>query len=418
MSTPPAKRLQANGMARWMIRRYVASFDGLSREVWLLALVLLVNRCGSMVVPFLAVYLREERGLDPLAIGWVLAACGVGGVVGSYLGGLLTERCGPVAVIIGSFALSAPAFAAIPFCDDTVSLFAVLTLRQIVADIARPASAAGATLFAGEAHHAQALALNRLANNLGFSIGPVIGGLLAQIDFFWIFPANAAASVAGAVFAYFALRSHLNAASARTDETTLADIGRGPWRDGPFLLFLALFALGELVFFQMVTTLPLFWSEQLGLSKLAIGGLYAVNTLLVVTCEMPLTSAVKRYRPLALVAVGAVFSAVGFGLTPLAGSLLGAALLVAVFTFGEMLSAPFSAAYAASRSGESRRGAFMGAYAMAVSAATVVSPVVALGLYRIDPALPWWCSIGALSVAAIGIGFLARRGGRAAVAAA
>ncbi|TWT41618.1 MDR family MFS transporter [Botrimarina hoheduenensis] len=396
-------------MARWMLRRYAASFEGLPHKVWLVALALLLNRCGTMVFPFLALYLSEVRGFEPLAIGWILAASGLGGALGCYLGGWLTSRIGPVAVMLASFALSVPAYAVIPFCSELEWLLAALVLRQFMADLARPAAATGVTLFVDEEQHAQAIALNRLANNLGFSIGPVIGGLLAEINFFWLFPVNAAASGIAAVVVLTTLGKHLRELPDTSDGNLPASTTRGPWTDRQFLAFLGLFILIEVVAFQTVTTLPLFWREQCHLSKFAIGVLYAVNTLMVVLFEMPLTHSIKRFPPLMLVAIGTIFVAIGFGLTPWCGSFLAAAALVALWTVGEMISAPFSATYVAGRSRRSQRGAYMGAYSVTIAVAGVIAPVIGTALYRSDPNLPWWCAIVSLGTAAVGMAALARR---------
>lgn len=388
-------------MARRLLRRYVASFEGLPREVWLLAAVLLVNRCGTMVFPFMTIYLIRERGYDPSTVGWLMSAVGLGGVGGSYLGGRLTHWCGPMPVIAAALASAAPLYAVIPWCPGLITLACALFVRQLVAETMRPACITATTLFSAPEQHPRALALNRLASNLGCSIGPVIGGALAMIDFRLIFPTNGAFCflAACATVAFFGRACYTRTPPPADDgeETTQAV---SPWRDGLFVAFLVAFAAIAVVFFQVINALPLYWREQCGFNELTIGTLFAVNTVLIVLFEMPLTSALRAVRPLVLVALGALLYGIGFGLTPLGSAVPVAMALVAVWTFGEMISAPFSATFVASRSGASQRGLYMGAYAMALTAANVLAPTVGLTLYAWDPAAPWW--VGAVVAVASG----------------
>lgn len=393
-------------MVRSAIRRYRDSYRGLPREAWLLACVLLINRCGMMVIPFLTIYLTAERSYTPIDAGWLLSGCGLGAIAGVYVGGLLTQRFGPARVICFSLAASAPAYAVIPWCTSPSSLAAALATAFFVADLMRPACSTAATLLSPPAKHAQAMALNRLAANLGTSIGPVVGGLLAEFDFRLIFPANAAANlIAAATMARF----FTGKAIGGTDEDRPGNQpARSPWRDRQFLLFLSLHLLISIPFFQMMTTLPLYWSEQLHFREATIGVLFAVNTLLIVAAEMPLTRWANRFRRLRVVAVGCLLFFVGFGLTPLGTGVVGAGLVVLVWTVGEMLLAPFTMAYVASRSDASNRGLYMGAFSTAVSLAAVTSPAIGLAIYSWRPEAPWWLALAAAPVICGGMLWLDR----------
>ena len=384
-------------MVRRAAEHYLASYAGLPRSVWLLACVLLINRCGTMVVPFLTIYLTQQRGYEPIAVGWLLSASALGGVLGAYLGGWLTQRFGPIGVVVGTLALTAPTYAVIPYCHSLPALFVALVAQQVTNAATRPAVSTAITFFTPTDRHAQALALNRLAINLGCSIGPVIGGLLAEIDFYWIFPTNAVFSVGAALaaFVFFASTHAPDSAGATPDEEPASvSPASSPWRDPVFLGFLGLLTLGEVIFFQVLVTVPLYWREWCGFGEALIGVLFAVNTALIVLCEMPLTRWARRFRPLGLVATGVGCYGVGFALTPFGTTALAAAALVVVWTVGEMLSAPFSATYAAGRSSRKQRGPYMAAYAMAFSVANVIAPIVGLALYEWSPLAPWWCALG------------------------
>ena len=396
-----------------VFKAYRQAYAGLPREIWLLALAIGVNRCGTMVLPFLALFLAEERAFSATEAGKMLAVYGSGAIAGTYLGGWLTQRWGGVRVSILGLALSGPGFIVIPFCGATWQLMAALLYLSVVYETIRPATATATSLFAPPELHPKAYGLNRLAMNLGMSIGPVVGGALITLadSYRYLFWINGAGSVATALLLLVSFRKFLRS-SAAIPEPNQQSPDRGPWRDGPFLVFALLQTIGAIAFFQVMSTLPLFWKQQMGINEFWIGVLFVINTVLIVLLEMVLTDRLRLFHPLRLVAVGSAFACFGFGANVWEGGMVYAAVLVVLWTVGEMLWMPFGMTYVASRGTSKSRGAYMGLNSMSFAVAFVVGPVLGMALYDLDPSLPWWCCLALAVLLPIGFWRLAATGRR------
>lgn len=382
-------------MIRSIARTYRAAFSGLPRELWLLAFIALVNRAGSMVLPFISLYLTQQRGLSVTQAGLVLGLYGVGAIVGSYLGGWLTDRIGPTRAQQWSLVLSGVGFVGFSVLRDlTAILVGVLALSAVVESF-RPANMAGFAQRSPRHLQVRAFALLRLAANLGIGIGPAVGGLLALYDYSWLFYVDALTCWLAAGLLAVALKAVPPGRDASQDAG-----GRSgsPWRDVPYLLFLLLVMLLAMVFFQVFSTLPLFWRQELGLRENAIGLLLALNALVIVLFEMVLSYWAERRERMLLTGVGCFLVCAGFGLIPLSPALPFVVFTVLVWTLGEMLALPLMNAIVAGRAGPANRGRYMGMMTMAFSVAFMLSPATGMWIYERFGSDLLWYGIGALGL--------------------
>nr|WP_228439990.1 MFS transporter [Chryseobacterium phocaeense] len=178
-----------------LISVYTGSFKGLSEESWMLALVMLINRAGSMVLPFLGVYMTAHLHFSIENSGIVLSFFGIGSVLGSWLGGLITDKIGEYRVQSLSLLLSVPLFCMIPLFKTEVGLASIILIQSIVSETFRPANSVAITKYARPENITRAFSLNRMAVNLGFSIGPALGGILSAISYEFLFFTNALAAL-------------------------------------------------------------------------------------------------------------------------------------------------------------------------------------------------------------------------------
>lgn len=394
-----------------MLQRIAASYReayrGVPRNVWLIALTLLVSRSGTMVLPFLSIYVTRELGFRPLDVGWLLATYGLGAIGGGLLGGWLTARCGAMRVQIGSLALSMPGFVVLGQLDHFLSVCIGLFCLSIAIEAFRPACGTATVNFCSHrSQHTRAMAVNRLAVNLGMSIGPPVGGFLAALNYELLFWANAATAGAAMLLmlvlfgwkADSAITGSSGSGTRSADQPTKEgpDTGRSPWADPRYLVFLLFNILGAVVFFQFLGTYPLYLNEQYRLQEHQIGLLYGVNTVVIVLFELVLINYVRRFSMMRIFAWGQLLSCLGFGLLPLAAGAewaVACAWCVAtmlILTLGEMLSMPIGMAYVAQRSTTTNRGPYMGLYSTSFSVALLVSPVIGLKIYEINPHLLWY----------------------------
>lgn len=388
-------------------QRYCAAYAGLPREVWLLALVLFVNRAGAMVVPFLTLYLTSEQGLSEAAAGRMISVFGLGSVVGSYAGGRLADRFGAIRVQTAGMLLTAPACLLIPLGQSWESIAAALFAWSAAASAVRPANAATIAKLTTHENRMRAFALQRLAANFGFSFGPALGGLLASWKFNAVFVADACTTLAAfaALAWFFRFRRLENPAVDDSD----APAPQSPLGDRQYLAFLALMLAGSCVFFQFMSTYPLYLHDHYQFNKWQIGVMFAVNTSVIVLVEMLLVDMVQGLPLLRTIGWGVFLSSLGFGVLPFGSTAtfaVGAMLLV---TVGEMLSLPLSAGYVANRSPRGSEATYMGWYSLMLSLSLLIAPTVGGVVYQWNRNILWYGGAVVGALALVGFELLAAR---------
>jgi predicted MFS family arabinose efflux permease len=380
-----------------LLAAYRAAFAGLPRAVWLLAGATLVNRAGTMVHPFLALYLTDRLAFPPSRVAIVLALYGLGSVLGSLLGGWLTDRIGAMRVMQLALAGSGLGFLALAWAHSLPAIAGLAFLASLVGDAYRPALLAGAAALVPRDLAGRAMTLVRLAINLGMSVGPAVGGLLAAWHYEAIFYVDAvtcwaAAVVLAAVFGRGVATARGNGPASGSSAAT------SPLGDGPFLVFLALVTLLAMAFFQLLGAWPLHLRTYYHLSPAAIGALIALNAFTVATHEMLVVRRLENHHPLRVLAMGSFFVCIGFAVLPLGEGIGLAVASVLLWTVGEMLALPFANIVAAARAPEGASGRYMGAYSFAYSAAFALAPATgAVLLERIGP-VRLWSGVGLLGV--------------------
>jgi predicted MFS family arabinose efflux permease len=363
---------------RALFRAWAAAYGGLPREAWLVALLELVNRSGTMVLFFLTLYLTRRLGFSLEAAGRIMTAFGVGSMVGTYLGGRLCDRLGSFRVLKLTLAVSGLLYVALQVPRTPVTFAVVLFALAVVSQALHPASATATAEVCAPDQRAKGFALNRLATNLGFSIGPVMGGYLALVDYKWLFWVDGLTSLATAALAWVLLPGARSARVASVVDAAESD--RRPWRSSGLLSLLPA-AIGiSLVLHQILSTFPLYLQAEYGFAETHLGRLIAVNTALIVLFEMPLMHRLRAAPPARVMAVGVLLLGLGFGLMPFSRGAAWAAFTVVVWSFGEILALPTLFTLVSSRAG-SRQGEALGLLSLAFSIGTTVAPLLGMGLY-------------------------------------
>jgi predicted MFS family arabinose efflux permease len=370
-------------MLRAVAANYRDAFSGLPRSVWLISAATLVNRSGTMVLPFLALFLIGHRGFSTTEAGKMLAMYGIGGIGGSYLGGWLSDLFSPRRVMEASLVLTGVGFILLGQAEARWAIFLMIVLLSLVSEAFRPACSAALATEAGPGERVKALALNRLAINMGMSLGPAVGGFLAARDYGWLFRVDGVTCILAALFLWASFRKE--APPVRPPAS--GDGGRGdrsPWRDGPFLAAMFLLFLLATVTFQLISTYALTLRDLYGFEESRIGLVLAINTVIIVLFEMVLIHRVQRRNPLRLVAVGSFLLCLGFGLLPfgVAGGFAYVAATVVIWTVGEMVTHPVMAGVVANRAGEKNLGRYMALFTVAFEGALVTAPLIGTWVYQ------------------------------------
>jgi len=387
-----------------------SGLKGLRREVWVLFAAALVNRAGTMALPFLVLFLTRAREWPAQRAGLALTAFGLGSLLTAPLSGRLADRIGAGRVLKASLLLCGLLMVLVPYVRGTAATLALVFAWAVVGDAYRPANMALLSHLSDPEQRKSAYALNRLALNLGMSIGPAVGGFLAAYSYAALFWVDGATSFLAGMVALLFLGPSLPVPTPG-EETG----GRPPasaLRDGRFLAFMALLLPVGLVFFQLSGALPLFVVHDLKLGEAAFGILFTVNTLLIVVLEIPLTGATARWPHGVTLPLGAALVGIGFAATALATGFWSAAASVVVWTFGEMVLFPASNAAVSDLAPPQRRGEYMGLYSATFSLSLAAGPYLGTALLAARGPAVLWSLCGLLClVSAVGMGLLWRRRG-------
>ena len=377
-----------------ILNAYRNAYQGLPREIWILSIALFVNRSGAMVLPFLTLYLHEQRGFSEGFAAKMIACYGLGSLLGVMAGGWLTDRVGSVRLMSIMLLGSVPLFLILPYMESLGAIVLNIFFLAFFAEGVRPANNAAVGEYSSKEQLTRSYGLQRMAVNLGVSFGPAIGGILAEIDFNWLFICDAATTFCGAAAVLYWLGFPPPASRNLNGETHSMEADRPPYQDRYFLMFLGLLLLTAIVFFQFHATYPLFLKEHFQLTKKGIGFLFAVNTVIVVIFEMLLLDQVKGWNLLKLIGWGCALSCLGFGILPFSSAIWFAVFSMFVITVGEMLAMPLATSWVGHRASKKHRGIYMGWYAMTYSVAGVIAPLLGGAIYDWNRNLFWYLSIG------------------------
>jgi MFS family permease len=360
----------------------------LPKEIWILFGATLVNRAGTMVLPFLVLYLTRTLGIPPARATLSLTVYGIAALLTMPVAGGLTDRIGPLALMRASLFLCGVVLFLFPLAHSFPTILAMSFLFAILNESVRPPSLSIVSDLVPPAQRKAAFALSRLAVNLGMSVGPAIGGILAIFSFRWLFLVDGATSILAGVVLMLAPwpKKTRHAGVHEPQWEAPEDLGREIEADGVELLatvhpaadlrafcnrrmlyFLAAMIPAQLVFFQLSSTLPLFLVGNLRLPESLYGSVFTLNTLMIAALEVPLNTAMAHWSHRRTLTLGALLYAVGFGSFAVVKSAAGVFAAVAVWTFGEMILLPGSAAYAAEIAPPGRSGEYMGVYTMSFS---------------------------------------------------
>lgn len=396
---------------RRVVGLYRDAYAGFPRTVWVLALVLLVNRVGTMVIPFLALYLTRVQGLAADTAGGIVALYGVGGIVGNWIAGWTCDRFGAHRPMIVSLVLTAAGLPILAYLDGAGAIAVGVVVLSTVTEVFRPASMTAAAEAAPPIVRARALALMRLSINLGMAIGPAVGGLLAVHDYTLLFWVDGLTCLAAAGVALVLLPRRPSPQQSGSVTTAAAHDApahprRGPWRDGPYLALLVLVLVLAIAFFQLMSTWPLYLRDVRGHGEDVIGALLAASAAFIALFEMPIVKLVERRDPLRVAAVGTFFIGAGFAVLPLLPGVAWVAGTIVIWTLGEMLALPMTNVAIVDRAPPGQLGRYIALYSQVWSLAFVLGPYLGTRLYEDVSPDAVWVAEGVVALV-LPLGFLA-----------
>ncbi|MFJ9853708.1 MDR family MFS transporter [Streptomyces sp. NPDC101150] len=403
-SVPPLTRLR---------QAATESVAGLPRQFWWLWTSTLINRLGSFVATFLALYLTLERGYSASYAGLVGALYGLGGVVSSIGAGVLTDRLGRRPTMLIAQLSTAASVALLGFMEDPVAIAAVAGVVGMATNASRPAVQAMMADIVAPEDRVRAFSLNYWAINLGFAVSSTAAGLIAAHGYLALFLGESALVLTCALVVFFKLpESRPETAPHPSD----APSGTGPdqvsmltvLRDGRFMTVVGLNLLLALLFQQAYVSMPVSMGQD-GFSSADFGMVIAVNGVLVVLLQIPVTRFIEHRSPAMLLIGSSLLAGYGFGLTALAGSVAMYAVAVTVWTLGEIINSPTQMGLVVRLSPLHGRGRYQGMYALSWSVASLTAPLLGgVVIDRFGADALWGACAVVGTVAAVGYGVLLR----------
>ncbi len=393
-------------MLKTAFNRYINSFRGFTREIWILTLVTFINRAGTMVLPFLTKYLNEDLEFSYSDVGTIMVFFGLGSMLGSYLGGKLTDSIGFYKVMIFSLFVSGLLFFGLQYVTSFYGLCIAMFVIMTIADMFRPAMFVSLGAYAKPENRTRALTLVRLAVNLGFAAGPAMGGLIIMnIGYHGLFWVDGASCIIAISIFWLLVKEKKK--TIEENAVSESEAVKSVYSDRPFWVFLLVIFITGMVFFQLFTTLPLYHQKAYGLTEFQTGLLLTLNGFLIFLLEMPIVNYFdrKKVNKVKLVLVGSLFMALGFYVLLLnawAGILV---INVLFLTFGEIFAFPFSNSFALGRAPRGQEGRYMAFYSMSFSLAHIMSSKTGMNIFDHFGYLTNWVVMGTLGLVAVACSF-------------
>jgi len=413
MPFPPLSRL------RTATRETVG---GLPPAFWWLWTSTLVNRLGSFVVTFLALYLTVDRGFSPAFAGLVASLYGLGGSCAAVAGGVLADRIGRRPTLLVAQSSTAVATMALGLVHPAWAIASAAAVLGFTSNASRPAISAIMADLVPARDRVRAFSLNYWAVNIGFASSAAMAGLIAAHGYLLLFVGDAGTTLLCALVVFARIpETRPEAAPAAVGPSgaagapAAATVGLGSvLRDRGFMALVALTFVLACINNQGAMALPIVMGRA-GYSTTDYGLVVSLNGLLIVLLQIPLTRIVEGRSRIVMLAVASLLTGCGFGLTAFAGSAWFYALTVTIWTAGEILFTPASMSLVAELSPVHARGRHQGVYSLAWSGAAFIAPMTAGFLLTVGGPLRHngdavWLSCTLLgAVAAVGYVRLLRR---------
>ncbi|GAP49449.1 MDR family MFS transporter [Streptomyces azureus] len=407
--------------ARRAVRETVS---GLPREFWWLWTSTLVNRLGAFVATFMALYLTLDRGYSATYAGLVAALHGLGGVISSLGGGVMTDRLGRRPTLLIAQVSTAVSVALLGFVHHPVAIAGVAFLVGMASNASRPAVQAMMADIVRPEDRIRAFSLNYWAINLGFAVSSMAAGFIAEVSYLAGFLIEAGMTMVCAILVFLRLPESRPAETVKSavasQKTAVASekaaaapdssVSLGTvLRDGRFMSVVGLSFLVALIFQQGAIGLPVAMGEA-GFTPAEYGMAIAVNGVLIVVLQIPVTRFIQHRDPRRLLVISSLLAGYGFGLTAFAGSVGVIAITVCVWTLAEIVNAPTQTGLVVRLSPLHGRGRYQGMYTMSWSVAGLVAPLMSgFVIDRFGAEWLWGLCAVVGTVAGLGYGALMRR---------
>ena len=394
------------------INLYKNSYGGLSRNTWLLSLVMLINRSGTMVVPFMTIYLTQKLGVGIGKAGFVMSLFGTGAIAGALIGGRIIDRIGFYYVQLFTLLGGGIMFFVLGQMKSYSAICITTFILSMINEAFRPANAVAIAHYSNDANRVRSYSLNRLAINLGWAVGSATGGIIASFNYELLFWVDGISNICAAILLYFIIPPTQKVMAVAKKVSSVAVKTNSALKDHNYVLFIIIQVFFAICFFQLFTTLPVFYKTELHLSESFIGINMALNGILIALFEMVIVFKLEGRRPVIYYMAAGVFL-VGMSYLvlnlPIVSAMLLAFCSTLFITVGEIFAMPFMNAYWISRTNAENRGQYAALYTVAWSLAQAIGPIFGAQLAEHFGYYILWWVIGGICILLTGAYWLLQR---------
>lgn len=362
--------------------------------IWIISLSSLVTASGfSITIPFLSLYLFQDRGLSMTMVGTIMMIAGLCSAVAHVVGGELSDRIGRRPVILVALGVRVLMYSGmallIGISAPVWSIVVLYFIGQAVGMMERPAFAAIVTDLTPKKHLTETYGLLRVGINLGWAAGPAIGGYLAIfLPYSWLFGVAALLTALALLIVLFYLKETRTGTREKSEISNLTSI----IKDKNFLIFTAISLLIFLLMGQMMSTLSIFTVDFMGLSTAQYGLLLTTNGLIVVLFQYPVAYKLGSSKKSRVLIIGSLLYALGYLIFSWAGGFALTVIAMVVITTGEIIHAPTSLAVVGELAPPKYSGRYMGIFGLAQILGIAIGPLmggILLDAFPADPLALW-----------------------------
>jgi MFS family permease len=391
-----------------MLTKLKDTYAEFPRLFWVVVVTLFIDSIGNtLLFPFFSLYITQRFGVGMTEAGVLLGISSLFGLIGSVVGGAITDRFGRRRLILFGLTMSALSSLFFGMVSSIKTLYLLIVIVGLLSRVAAPAYDAVLADILPEAKRQEGFGIMRVVFNYAWIFGTALGGLIATRSFLALFILDAVLSVITALILYRFLPETKPAAqlNVRQPESFLSTIAgyQIVLRDLAFMSFLLVGIVLLIVYQQEYSSLPVYLRDVQHLDSKSYGVMLSIAGFEVVIFQFWISRMLRKYAPFLVMALGAVFLIIGFGMIGFVRGIAFFSTAVVIITIGEMIFFPTSQVVAVSFAPEDMRGRYMAAFGLAWSIPAVIGPTAAgVILDNYNPNLLWYIGGALCGVAAIG----------------
>ena len=394
-----------------MLSRISNVYQEYPSKFWMVVGVMFVDRVGgTMLFPFFSLYITQKFNVGMTQAGIVLGFFSIFGMLGSMIGGALTDKFGRRSLILFGLVFSALSTLSLGLANQYWMLFPLAVLTGLLSDVAGPAHQAMIADILSENQRAEGFGILRVVGNMAWILGPTIGGLIANRSYFYLFISDAVISCIVAVLFYMFISETKPEAKAGEEAQSVLGSFAGyakVLKDLSYVAFIVAGMLMLLAYQQMYSSLSVYLRDNHGIDPQGYGFLLTSSAITVILFQFWTTRQIKRRPPFLMMALGTLFYMVGFGLFGFVNAYWLFVLNIVIVTIGEMIIMPTSQALATNFAPADMRGRYMAVFGLTWGIPSIFGPGLAgVILDNMNPNLLWYvagilCAVAACAYSAL-----------------